>query len=323
MARRALITGAAGFAGPWLAGELLRQGWSVWGTALEPGRRPADAPITPDEWRAVTWLEADVRKSADLSRALDAARPDAVFHLAGVTFVPKAGNDPAAACEVNTLGVVRLLAGIRTRRAAGVIDPAVLVIGSGQQYGRHAAADMPLSESTPQRPLEIYGASKAAQEVLALEAFRAEGVRVVLARSFNHSGRGQRPPLLLPSLVERALALRGTARPRMPIGNTDTTRDFSHVADVARAYIQLAERGTAGEAYNVCSGIGRTTLDLAARVMSRVGVTAELEPDPALMRKVEVPVLIGDNAKLCAATGWRPLQTVDDIIDDLIHAATH
>ena len=107
------------------------------------------------------------------------------------------------------------------------------------------------------------------------------------------------------------------------VGNTSPIRDFLHVSDVVSAYISLLQRGTPGQAYNVASGTGRSVQDVVERVLQRVGVTAPLVADPALVRPVDVPALVGNSHKLQQATGWRPKATFDDIIDDLIHAATH
>ena len=180
---------------------------------------------------------------------------------------------------------------------------------------------MPLHEDVAQRPLSLYAASKVAQEVSALQAFRSDGVRVVCTRSFNHSGTGHGAQFLLPSIVRRALALPTTGGV-LPIGNGDTVRDFLHVADVVEAYLLLLERGASGEAYNVCSGEGTSVRELAAAVLNRLGRSADIGTDPALTRPVDVPVLVGSNSKLRRATGWAPRRTRADIIDDLIHAAT-
>jgi GDP-4-dehydro-6-deoxy-D-mannose reductase len=325
---RALVTGAAGFVGQWLCRALLAGGWEVAGAG--PSASPEHPVLAPGEWGAVRWIPLDVRRSADLGAALDAVRPDAVFHLAGVSSVAGAASDPGGTCEVNVVGAARLLGELRARRRAGVLDPAVVIVGSAEQYGRHDADEMPLREDAVQRPLNVYAASKAAQEVVALEAHRSDGVRVIATRSFNHSGAGQPTRFLLPALVARALALRepragagAGGRPALAIGNRDTVRDFLHVADVARAYILLAAHGAPGEVYNVSSGAGCRVADLAARVLDAARVDADVATDPALTRPVDVPALVGDNAKLRHATGWAPEKTLDDIIDDLIHAATH
>ena len=93
--------------------------------------------------------------------------------------------------------------------------------------------------------------------------------------------------------------------------------------DVVDAYLSLAERGSPGEVYNVASGEGTSVRSLAQRVLQRVGRAAEVTATAGLSRSVDVPVQIGDNSKLRQSTGWAPRRTRDDIIDDLIHAATH
>lgn len=318
---RALVTGAGGFVGQWLCASLLERGWEVGGATIgEVVPSPALAGHRRD---SVRWISADLRAADTPARLLDATRPDAIFHLAGVSSVPQAAADPAVAYEVNVVATARLLAEAASRRRAGTIDPAVLVVGSAEQYGRHEGTELPLREDSPQRPLTVYAASKAAQEVAALQTARAEGLRVVATRSFNHSGPGQPPHFLLPALVARAVALRAGERGDFLMGNVEPVRDYLHVRDVVEAYILLVERGVAGETYNVCSGTGYASGELARRVLSRVGVTATVRTDPALARAVEVPVLVGTSAKLQQATGWRPTRSCDDIIDDLIHAAAH
>ena len=315
---RALVTGAAGFVGQWVCREMVARGWNVAGTALE-GPPSASAPNDP--LASVRWHVADVRRTEDLARILDVEKPDAILHLAGVAFVPAAQADPGAALEVNVIAAARLLAVVKARRVVGTLDPMVLVIGSGEQYGRHDASEMPLAETAEQRPHSVYAASKAAQEYVALEAFRSAGVRVIATRSFNHSGPGQPDRYVLPALVCRALSLRAEGGRNLAIGNTTTVRDFLHVRDVARAYAELVDRGTAGDVYNVASGTGVDVGTLARRVLALVGVDAILNTDAALVRPAEVPTLIGDATKLRRATGWSPRFNLDSIIEDLIRAA--
>ena len=317
---RALVTGASGFVGQWLCAALVERGDVVTGTAMEveaDGIPPVREPLR----RTVRWTRVDLRARDEVATAVERARPDVVFHLAGVTFVPTASADPASAYEVNVVATTRVLAELAARRAAGTIDPVVVIVGSGEQYGRHDGAK-PLPESAEQRPLNVYGATKAAQEIAALQQWRQTGLRVLCTRSFNHTGPGQPAQMLVPALVQRALALRGSAHPRLPIGNTTPVRDFLHVEDVIRAYLLLAERGVPGEAYNIASGEGRTVGDLAGLVLARVGVAAKLEPAPEYIRPVDLPVLVGDSTKLREATGWRPRSGIELAIDQLIDAAS-
>ena len=317
---RALVTGAAGFAGQWLCRELLHSGWDVWGARLDDAL--PDGALEADAAKSVHWWHGDLRKATSAHEMIDVASPDAIFHLAGIAHVPSANADPAGTLDVNVIVASRILGDVRTRRVAGTLDPVVLIVGSGEQYGRHEAAELPLTESAAQNPMGIYAASKAAQEVLALEAHRTGGVHVIAVRPFNHTGPGQSPNFVIPALVRRAIALRGTGNP-LVMGNTDTIRDFSHVEDVARAYIALAERGVAGEAYNIASGAGTDMATLARRILALAGVDAKLQTDPALVRPADVPALVGSAAKLRAATGWTPHHSLDTTIEELIRAASH
>jgi GDP-4-dehydro-6-deoxy-D-mannose reductase len=318
---RALVTGASGFVGQYLCRELLEAGWSICGTTF--GDVVPTTTLTLDERRQIRWVSCDLRRSEGVRAALDEATPDAVFHLAGVSYLPDAQVDPGEALEANVVAASRLIGDIRRRRRTGVLDPVVLVVGSGEQYGRHEPDEMPLAETAAQLPVSVYAASKVAQEAVALEAFRSEGVRVIGTRSFNHSGAGQGGRFLLPSLVRRALTARNSWQRQVPIGNVHVTRDLLHVGDVVHAYVMLANRGMPGEVYNVSSGIGRDVQQIAERVLALAGVDAKLQVDPALVRPVDVPALVGDPAKLRAATGWAPARPFDTIITDLLRATAH
>jgi GDP-4-dehydro-6-deoxy-D-mannose reductase len=301
---------------------LLRAGWELTGTTTSSA--PQAELLDAEERAAIRWRSIDLRPGVDrrtVRSLLERDRPDAVFHLAAISFVPAANADPLLALETNVGSTVRLLEGMREMRRAGTLDPTLLVVGSAEQYGRHEPDAMPLVESCDLRPRTIYAATKCAQEAFGLAAARAEGLRVVATRSFNHSGVGQDGRFLLPSLVARVQARRADPTAPISVGNVDTIRDFLHVEDVASAYIALVQRGRIGEAYNVCSGVGVSVEALAAEVLARAGIEADLYSDPSLQRPVEVPLLVGDNSKLCADTGWAPTRTRTHIIDDLLNAA--
>lgn len=319
---RVLVTGGGGFVGQWLAKALLERDDAVDLAGL--GGPSPSGVLSADELSRIRWLPLDVRDDRAVDDVVEQSRPDAVFHLAAVSFPPEADRAPVVTFDINVLGTIRLLHAIGQRRAAGTLDPVVLVIGSAVQYGRHDESDMPLDEGAEQRPINTYAASKAAQEVAAVQAHRATGLRVICTRSFNHSGVGQPPEYLLPSLVARVMRIARGEQRCLTLGN-DAVRDYLHVSDVVRAYLLLVSRGTAGEVYNVASGHGVSVRQLAADVLLRANVNAEISSDPALARSTDIPVLVGSPDRLVRDTGWAPLKTHADIIDDLLrsaHAAT-
>ena len=314
MSRRVLVTGGAGFVGQWLSRALLEHGWSVFAGSVD-GPPTSRSVLSDAEIRGIQWVDLDVLSEESIRRQVERSAPDRVVHLAGIAFAPEANASPVRAFEVNALGVLRLLGALRDG------TPRVLVVGSAEEYGAQDASAYPIGESAVLRPLTPYAAAKATQELIALQMHRSAGLEIVCTRSFNHSGVGHGDEYLLPSLVRRVRALPRTGG-ALRIGNGDAIRDYSHVGDVVNAYIELLERGTAGEVYNVCSGTGLRVREIAERVLKRSGVTADISSDETLLRPSDVPILIGDNSKLRAATGWAPTRSIDDIIDDLIHAAT-
>lgn len=316
---RILVTGAAGFVGQWMCHALLREGWTVIGSELHG--MPQAGTLSPSDRARIQWVGGDLRDESVLDRLLD-HRPDAIIHLAGVAFQPAAGADEEGTRAINVGVASRLISGVVQRRAMGPVwDPTMLLIGSGEAYGCHEPEDFPLRETAALRPVTFYAKTKVEQERVALDAVARHGVRVICTRSFNHSGPGQGARFLLPSLVRRArrTVREGTAP---TIGNTDVIRDFLHVQDVVSAYAALIVRGSPGEVYNVCSGVGVRVGDLAAEVLAAAGVRMPLTIDASLQRPVDVPVLYGCNAKLREATGWVPVKSRSEIISELFNAAS-
>jgi GDP-4-dehydro-6-deoxy-D-mannose reductase len=138
-------------------------------------------------------------------------------------------------------------------------------------------------------------------------------------RAFNHTGPTQSERFMIPGLARRIAAAERENRKAIPIGSLEPVRDFTNVADVVAAYRLLIERGEPGEVYNVCSGVGHSVAEVAEHLLGLARHAIELVPDPALMRPVEVPRLVGDNRRLREATGWEPTipfeETLASILD--------
>jgi GDP-4-dehydro-6-deoxy-D-mannose reductase len=302
---RAVVTGAHGFVGKHLCRYLRSQGDQV----TEVGGPPV-GPIDHD------GFSIDVTEPDGIRDVLEEVRPDAVFHLAGFSSVRKSHATPAQAFAVNGLGAVHLLAAARDL----VPKARILLIGSAEVYGA-VPTGIRASEDSPLTPLSPYASSKLAAEVAGFQFFRAYRLEVISPRPFNHLGKGQDPTFVVPSLARQIDSIRlGRSPPVLKAGDLTVVRDFSHVSDVVEAYRLLAVRGEPGQAYNVCSGEGRTIRSVLDEMLELSGVRPRIEVDSSLLRPNDVPSSIGDPTKLLRL-GWTPSRSIKDALRDVLAEA--
>ena len=311
---RILVTGANGFVGGWLVRRLLAAGHEVTGgSGLEPGPQL----LTPEERERVDWAPLDLLDDESVTRFL--SRPaDAVVHLAGVASVSASLRDPVQAWRVNTVGTVRVTSVLASQLERTGANPAVLVISTAEVYGQGGPA--PRRETDRVAPVSPYAASKLGAEVAALEAWRRTGLRVVVARPFPHTGPGQSSRFVVPAFVERLRRAKQAGAPVVKTGNLDPVRDLLDVRDVVEAYLALLERGQPGEVYNVASGDGISLRALFDRIAGLIGHPAVPQADASLARTADIAHLVGDPARLRAATGWSPRVTLDQTLSLMIDA---
>jgi GDP-4-dehydro-6-deoxy-D-mannose reductase len=288
---RVLITGSAGFVGRHLLEALRERGHEVFET---------DHAATGEA------LAVDVTDALAVHAAFELARPDAVAHLAAQAFVPASLEDPAATQRVNAGGTQNVLDAARAL-AAGGARARVLVVSSADVYGNQPAEAYPLRETTAPRPANPYAASKVAAEALASAYARSFGVDAVVTRAFNHIGTGQDERFAVPAFALQLARIAAGAEPVVQVGNLSATRDILDVRDVCDAYVRILEgAGQAGEIYNVCSGTATPMREILRRLIEFARVPVEVREDASRMRPADVPVSVGDAAKLRAATGWAP-----------------
>ena len=271
--KRALITGARGFTGRYLARELSAAGYQVFGTVLRGDPRgPGTFNVDLCERAAVDALVAEVR-------------PDVVAHLAAIAFVAHA--DAGQIYHVNIVGARNLLEALARQPR----PPSwVLLASSANVYGNAGAG--PVDESVVPAPANDYAVSKLAMEHMA--QLWSDQLPISILRPFNHTGVGQDKRYLLPKIVahfrcgERAIEL----------GNLAIERDFSDVRMVANCYRRLLAASPTGQVVNICSGQAHSLAQVLAIMASIAGYQIEVRADPALVRSHDALRLVGSNARL-------------------------
>lgn len=313
---KVLVTGADGFVGRWMIRRLLDDGREVF-AAVRPNTGPSDDGLTETERRSVRWIPFELTDAESVRRC--AGLPyDAVIHLAAVASGSEARRDPGYAWTVNAAGTARLVQVLADGRREGRGDPQVLLISTGEVYGRGDGS--PRKETDPVAPCSPYAASKVGAEIAALEAFRRTGLRVVIARTFPHTGPGQDARFVIPAFAQRLKFARKIGAPVVKVGNLEPVREFLHVQDAVDAYARLLRNGEAGEVYNVASGQGVKLEDVLYQMAAMVGVRPVVEADPELMRPADIPYLVGDASKLRTTTGWSPRHRLDAILRQVLDA---
>lgn len=316
---RVLVTGAGGFVGQHLIRALLRDGYSVFGGTVA-GDPPRPGTLSDEVSAVVRWIPLDVSSARSVADAVAESEPDVVYHLAGQSSVADSFSRPLDTWEVNATGTFRLVCALA--ESSGVRARVVLA-SSAEVYGKVPEAEQPISEERPLRPASPYAASKAAAEMIARQASVSGGPQVVVARSFVHTGPGQDYRFALPSFALQLMEVRaGRRSPTLRVGNLGVRRDILDVRDVVRAYRYLAERGEAGEAYNVCSGVSYELRGLVEEMIELSETEARIEVDAKRFRPVDLPLLVGDGSRL-RALGWEPEIPIRQTLADLLAGSEH
>ncbi|MBI1216315.1 MAG: NAD-dependent epimerase/dehydratase family protein [Alphaproteobacteria bacterium] len=283
MAKRALITGAGGFTGRYLAQELSGAGYDVAGLALKE-------PDTEIPGVGAMHL-CDLADAGGLAKVVKEVRPDVVAHLAAISFV--AHGDADEIYRTNIMGTRNLLEALGQ---PGQAPRSVLLASSASVYGN--AGGGVLDEDTPPAPANDYAVSKLAMEYMA--KLYAGRLPLIITRPFNYTGVGQAENFLLPKIVSHVLR----AAPLIELGNLDVARDFSDVRTVVQCYRRLLECETAaGGTFNICSGKAHTLQEVLDMVRGISGHDFEVRVNPAFVRQNEIKRLLGSRDRLVAMVG--------------------
>jgi GDP-4-dehydro-6-deoxy-D-mannose reductase len=288
---RVIVTGAGGFIGWHLVELLIRRG-----DVVQAWHHKAAA----DDWQGrADNVVVDITDPAAVSAQLARFAPDAVVHLAAQSFPGRSWDEPARTYEVNVLGAIHLLDGIRGLAK----PPRLLAAGSSAEYAE-AADGRPISENAPTGPDSLYGASKLAVDHLVQLYGRRYGLDLVRFRPFFLIGP-RKSGDVCSDLARQVVAIERGKSGAVRVGALDVVRDFIDVRDGVAGIARIMAAGLAGEVYNVSGGAGVSIGQVLDAFRGLAGKPFDVIQDPALMRPLDQKVKVGDSAKL-RALGWKP-----------------
>lgn len=274
------------------------------------------AHLMRDEYQVFSYgHEIDVRDIDALERVVTDSKPDLVINFASITTVKESFSDPRIAYEITFNGMLNLLTALKTNGFFG----RVLNISSSEVYGHPLSDELPLTESSPLRPMSPYAVAKLASEFLCHQWWQSEGLEIMIARPFTHIGPGQSERFAISNFSRQiAEIMLGRRKPVMHVGDLSTTRDFTDVRDTVRAYRSILQSGEPGEIYNVCSGTETSLHKMLINLLEKSGVNIRVETDATIQRASEQRRLLGSFEKLKTISNWQPRIRIEETLIDTL-----
>ena len=299
MSKRAIITGITGQDGSYLAELLLSKGYEVVGTV-----RRASAP---NYWRIqhllnrITIKPADLLDQLSIIRLVDEVRPDEMYNLAAMSFVPASWDQPMLTGEFNAQGVTRVLEAVRH------VDPTIKLYqaSSSEMFGK--VREIPQTELTPFYPRSPYGVSKVYGHYITVNYRESYGLFAVSGILFNHESPRRGLEFVTRKVTDGVARIKLGQTDTLSLGNLDARRDWGFAGDYVQAMWMMLQQDHADD-YVISTGISHSVRELVETAFARAGLdwNKHVKLDPKFIRPAEVEQLIGDNAKARKAFGWEP-----------------
>lgn len=314
MTGSALVTGITGQDGGYLAERLLGEGWTVHG--LVRAGDPA-LPELRDRCPGAVLHEGDLRDEASLARTVDAAAPDEVYHLGGISSVAYSWQHPVLTAEVTALGTARLLEQVWQHQQRRATPVRFVQAASAEVFGDPAVA--PQDESTPVRPTSPYGAAKAYAHAL-VGVYRSRGLPAVSLVLYNHESPRRPPTFVTRKITQGAARIARGLQDELVLGNLDVRRDWGWAPDYVDAMVRAARHDVAGD-YVVATGVAHSVREFVAAAFARAQVAdweSRVRVDPALVRPADAALQVGDASRARRVLGWAPTVGFDELVGRMV-----
>jgi GDPmannose 4,6-dehydratase len=313
MAKRAIITGITGQDGSYLAELLLEKGYDVIGVV----RRSS----SPNMWRIQHLLDrvslraADLLDQLSLLRLIQDVKPDEIYNLAAMSFVPASWDQPLLTGDYNSMGVTRLLEAIRQ------IDPSIKLYqaSSSEMYGR--VREVPQTELTPFYPRSPYGVSKVFGHYITVNYRESYNMFAVSGILFNHESPRRGLEFVTRKVTDGVARIKLGLSDRLALGNRDACRDWGFAGDYVRAMWMMLQQPEADD-YVIATGVTHSVQQLVESAFAHAGLDWEkyVRVDPQFLRPAEVDHLIGDASKAKRVLGWEPTVSFKQLVAMMVDA---
>lgn len=308
--KKALITGISGFVGSHLTELLLSQDFGVYGIA-----HPDHGTTHIEDFiKDIILYRGDLQEKTFVNKILQNNKFDYIFHLAAYSSPPQSFKDPKGTIENNLFSQMNLLeAAVKSKSTAKI-----LIVGSSDEYGDVEEKYLPVKENTPLAPTTPYAVSKIAQDFLGLQYFLHHKLNILRVRPFNHIGPRQSTNFVVPAFASQIAQLENIGGGQIKTGNLETSRDFTDVRDMVRAYLLALEKGKVGDVYNLGSSHSYKIADILKKLLSFSKVKIRVKTEQTLLRSQDTENVYCDFTKFKRDTGWQPTIPIGKTLFDTI-----
>lgn len=319
---RALITGITGMVGSHLADFLLEYtDWEIygmcrWRSPMDNVEHLLDRANRKDR---LYFIDGDLCDYISLANAVEAVRPDYVFHLAAQSYPSTSFTAPIQTLDTNILGTERLLEALRRCQN---IDPVIHVCSSSEVFGRVPREKLPIDEECSFHPASPYAISKTGTDLVGRFHAEAYGQKVLVTRMFTHTGP-RRGDVFAESSFAKQIAMieQELIPPVVKTGNLQSLRTWSDVRDAVRAYYMLVTvNPIPGSYYNIGGNFSCKVADMLTHLISistkRDAISVETEQ--TRLRPLDADLQVPDTQKFKKHTGWQPEIPFEKTMQDLL-----
>jgi len=313
--KTALITGITGQDGSYLAELLLEKGYRVYGMV----RRSSTENFQRIEHlrERIELLQADLLDQTSLARMLDQARPDEVYNLAAMSFVPTSWHQPVLTAEYTALGVTRLLDALRQVCPQARFYQA----SSSEMFGK--VREIPQRETTPFHPRSPYGVAKVYGHYLTVnyrESYNIFGCSGIL---FNHESPRRGLEFVTRKITDGVARIKAGLAHELRLGNLQAKRDWGFAGDYVRAMWLMLQQDQPDD-YVIGTGQTHSVEEFVTVAFSHVGLNwrDHVVIDPQFYRPAEVDLLLADPGKARARLGWAPKVSFEHLVKMMVDEDT-
>jgi GDPmannose 4,6-dehydratase len=313
MTKSALITGITGQDGSYLAEFLLAKGYRVSGLV----RRASTENFQRIEHLRdrLTLYQADLLDQSSLAAAVDQARPDEVYNLAAMSFVPTSWQQPVLTGEFTALGVTRLLDALRQVCPAARFYQA----SSSEMFGK--VRETPQKETTPFHPRSPYGVAKVYGHYLTVNYRESYNLFACSGILFNHESPRRGLEFVTRKISHGVACIKLGLADELRLGNLQAKRDWGFAGDYVKAMWLMLQQDEPDD-YVIGTGETHTVEEFVRLAFDRVGLDwcKHVVVDPQFYRPAEVDLLLGDPTKARRQLGWRPEVSFPRLVTMMVDA---